>query len=267
MMGMPLAIERRRAGPALAVGMAAILGASGARPAAAQPPPNFIRELRYTCYPDKTQDLIAYFARLADADIKINSGRMRWMDGAPYGHFVIAGIPAYHLAEYDSRVGSGTVFSKAFGEEEYRKYAQGYSNAQMRTHSVIRRYRDDLSRNRAKHLRATTRVSRYTYVTVKPGKGTLFEQATQKAVAALGQVAPGAVLSAAQTMAGGGPQYLLVEPFASYEDLGKAVDLAAAVEKAFGKAEAAAWRARLAEAVENTEVVLMQKVAKDSFVP
>jgi len=262
MMGMALGMGR-----AWAVGIAATLAAFAAGPAVAQAPPNFIRELRYTCYPDKTPDLIAYFARLADADIQINSGRMRWMDGAPYGHFVIAGIPAYRLAEYDSRVGSGTVFSKAFGEEEYRKYAQGYSNAQMRTHSVIRRYRDDLSLNRAKHLRATTKVSRYTYVTVKAGKGAVYEQAAQKAVAALRQVAPGAVLSAAQTIAGGGPQYLLVEPFASYEDLGKAIDPAAAVEKAFGKVEAAAWRARLAESVESTEVALMQKVAKDSFVP
>lgn len=220
-------------------------------------PPNYIRELRYTCYPDKIGDLIAYFTRLAEADIKENSGRMRWMDSDPYGQLVIAGIPAYHLEEYDNRVGSGTVFTRAFGADEYRKYSAGYSNAQMRTHSVIRKYRDDLSMNRDKHLRATTKFSLYTYVTVKPGKAKLFEHSATKTIAACKQIAPDYILSAAQTIAGGGPEYLFVAPFKSYADLEKAIDAGLAVEKAFVKVEA----------VESTESVIMQKTAKDSFVP
>ena len=58
-----------------------------------------------------------------------------------------------------------------------------------------------------------------------------------------------------------------VTPFASYAELQKARIPATAVEEAFGKAEAAKWAAKVAEAVETTEYVLMQKAAKDSFVP
>lgn len=230
-------------------------------------PPNFIRELRYTCYPEKTQDLIAYFTRLAEADLKIQSGRMRWMDGQPYGQLVIAGIPAYRLEEYDTRPSSGSVFIRAFGEDEYRKYSSGYANAQMRTESVIRRYRDDLSLNRTRHLRQAAKISRYTYVTVKLGKASLFEQAATQMIAAYRQVAPEFVVSGAQTIAGGGAQYLFVSPFATYAALESALAPEAAVEKAFGKAELAARNKMISESVERTETIIMQKVGKDSFVP
>jgi hypothetical protein len=111
------------------------------------------------------------------------------------------------------------------------------------------------------------KIARHNYVTVKPGKVPLFEEAARELIAALKRIAPDMVMSGAQTIAGGGPQYLFVTPFASYAELQNARIPATAVEEACGKAEAAKWAAKVAEAVETTEYVLMQKAAKDSFVP
>ena len=52
-----------------------------------------------------------------------------------------------------------------------------------------------------------------------------------------------------------------------YAELQNARIPATAVEEAFGKAEAVMMAGKVAEAVETTEYVLMQKAAKDSFVP
>jgi len=252
---------------ALAILLAASAPAQNGEGAKKWTPPNYVRELRYTCYPDKARDMVLYFTRLAEADAKLNSGRMRWVDALPYGQLVISNLPAYHLDEYDARVDSGVILAKAFGDEEYHKLGELYSNAQQHTESVIRKYRDDLSLNRDKHLRANMKIARHNYVTVKPGKGPVFEEAARELIAALKKIAPNTILSCAQTIAGGGPQYLFVTPFASYAELQNARIPATAVEEAFGKAEAAKWAAKVAESVETTEYVLMQKAAKDSFVP
>src|SRR5579862_1726474 len=165
-------------------------------------PPNYVRELRYTCYPDKTRDMIAYFTRLAEADAKLHSGRMRWVDALPYGQLVISNLPAYRLEEYDTRVESGVILAKAFGDDEYRKLAELYRNAQQQSESVIRKYRDDLSINRDQHLRANMKIARHNYVTVKPGKVPLFEEAAHELIAALKKIAPGMIMSSAETIAG-----------------------------------------------------------------
>src|SRR5258708_12963873 len=75
-------------------------------------PPNYVRELRYTCYPDKARDMVTYFTRLAEADAKLNSGRMRWVDALPYGQLVISNLPAYSLAEYDARLDTSVNLAK-----------------------------------------------------------------------------------------------------------------------------------------------------------
>jgi len=252
---------------ALAVLVAAVTSAQQGDSVKKWTPANYVRELRYTCYPDKVHDMLQYFTRLAEADAKLNSGRMRWVDALPYGQLVISNIPAYHLSEYDARVDSGMILAKAFGDEEYHKLGELYINAQERTESVIRKYRDDLSINRDKYLRANMKIARHNYVTVKPGKVPLFEEAARELIAALTKIAPDMVMSCAQTISGSGPHYLFVVPFASYAELQNARIPATAVEAAFGKEEAAKWAAKVTEAVENTEYVLMQKAAKDSFVP
>lgn len=229
-------------------------------------PPNFIRELRYTCYPDKVDDLIAYFTRLAEADIKINSGRMRWMDGYPYGQLVIAGIRAYHLEEYDTRVGSGTVFAKAFGEDEYRKFSTGYSNAQMRTESVIRKYRNDLSMNREKHAREGIKATAYLFVTIVPGKNQPFGQLWLRALSAYKKVAPAMIISAAQTLAGGGPQYVFARPLKSYAEFETDLAPEEAVERAFGKREAETFSRLVSESVSKWETLVFDRGNADTNV-
>ena len=103
----------------------------------------------------------------------VNSGRLRWVDALSTGQLVISKPAYHHLDDYDARVDSGPILAKAFGDANIT-LAELYSNAQERTESVIRKYRDDLSLNRDKHLRATMKIARHNYVTVKPGKGPLF---------------------------------------------------------------------------------------------
>jgi len=50
---------------------------------------------------------------------------------------------------------------------------------------VISKYRDDLSLNRDKHLRANMKLARHNYVTVKPGKVPLFEEAARELIESL----------------------------------------------------------------------------------
>ena len=123
--------------------------------------------------------------------MQTQSGRQRFVDIQPYSNYRVISMPARELGEFDNRVSSSAVFSKAFGEDEYHKYAALYNEAQITATSVIRKYRNDLSLNRAKQLREQTRTTAYTFVTVFPLKGPVFESLWLKAFGCVQESAAG----------------------------------------------------------------------------
>jgi hypothetical protein len=232
----------------------------------AQDAPNYVYEVWYQVYSNKSRVFNEYFQKLKQADLQTHSGRQRFVDIQPYSNTRVISMPAKELGEFDTRVSSGAVFSKAFGEEEYRKHDALYSQAQISATSVIRRYRNDLSLNRDKHLREQTRTTACTYVTVFPLKGPVFEALWHKAVDAYRKVQPEIIFTAAQTIAGLGPQYVIARPLKSYGEFAGDLTPEQAVEKAFGQAERDNFNRLVASSIKTWDTVLMDKGDMDTNV-
>jgi len=231
-----------------------------------QDAPNYVYELWYQVYSNKSRGFNQYFQKLKEADLQTHSGRQRFVDLQPYSNTRVIFMPAKELGEFDTRVSSSAVFSKAFGEEEYHKYAALYNEAQITATSVIRKYRNDLSLNRDKHLREQTRTTAYTFVTLYPLKGPAFEALWHKAVEAYRKVQPDIILTAAQTIVGSGPQYVIARPLKSYGEFEGDLTPEQAVEKAFGQAERDNFNRLVASSIKTWETVLMDKGDMDTNV-
>ena len=141
-----------------------------------------------------------------------------------------------------------------------------YNEAQITATSVIRRYRNDLSLNRDKHLREQTRTTAYTFVTVFPLRGPVFEALWLKAVGAYKKVQPDIILTAAQTIVGSGPQYVVARPLKNYGEFEGDLTPEQAVEKAFGKTERDNFNRLVSESIKTWDTVLMDKGDMDTNV-
>ena len=227
---------------------------------------NYVYELWYQVYSNKSRGFNQYFQKLKEADLQTNSGRQRFVDIQPYSNTRVISMPAKELGEFDNRSTSSAVFNKAFGEAEYHKYAALYNEAQITATSVIRKYRNDLSLNRDKHVRERTATTAYTFVTVFPLKGPVFEQLWLKAVEAYKKVEPDIILIAAQTIVGSGAQYVVARPLKSYGEFEGDLTPEQAVEKAFGAAERDNFNRLVASSIKTWDTVLMDKGDMDTNV-
>ena len=237
------------------------IGAALAAIAAAQPapPPNYVYEIWWEVYTNKGAALTRYLTRLREADLKTASGRRRFADIHPWSNRRIVSAPLVELGDYDRRLESATVFRQAFGDEEYRQYAAALAEAQISRTSYLRKYRDDLSLHRDRHTRDGIRATAYSFVTVWPWKEPQFEQLWRRALAAYRKVAPEMVLTVAETLAGGGAQYVVARPLTSYAQFETDLTPEQAVEKAFGAAELEKFNRLVSETVRKWETFLFDK--------
>lgn len=239
-------------------------------PAAPPSPPGewrYLRELRYQCLPGKTSGQIDYYVKMAEVDERTKSGRMRWIDREAYGGLVIASIPARTMTEFDTRPDSGPLFTSVFSPDEWRATVAAANACLEREYSVFRAIRPDLSLNLAHFSRAKTRYTLYTHVWVKPGLGHVFGKAAAMQVAAAQKLGSTGVAIGTQKMSGEGPDFVFLSPVESFAALGTLMIGRASIEKALGLAEADAYTALIAQSVERTDSMLMQKAARDTFVP
>ena len=227
---------------------------------------NYVYELWYQVYSNKSRGFNQYFQKLKEADMQTQSGRQRFVDIQPYSNTRVISMPAKELGELDNRSSSSDVFSKAFGEAEYHKYAALYNEAQITATSVIRRYRNDLSLNRDKHVRERTATTAYTFVTVFPLKGPVFEQLWLKAVEAYKKVQPDIILTAAQTIVGSGAEFVIARSLKSYGEFEGDLTPEQAVEKAFGATERDTFNRLVASSIKTWDTVLMDKGDMDTNV-
>jgi hypothetical protein len=231
-----------------------------------QDAPNYVYELWYQVYSNQSRGFNQYFQKLKEADLQTKSGRQRFVDIQPYSNTRVISMPSKELGEFDNRMSSSAVFTKAFGADEYHKYATLYNEAQITATSVIRRYRNDLSLNRDKHARERTATTAYTFVTVFPLKGPVFEGLWLKAMEAYRKVQPEIILIAAQTIVGSGAQYVVARPLKSYREFEGDLTPEQAVEKAFGKTERDNFNRLVSESIKTWDTVLMDKGDMDTNV-
>jgi hypothetical protein len=250
----------------------ALLAASpelAAQPPEPSPPAEwrYLRELRYQCAPGKTTGQIDYYVKMAEVDVRTKSGRMRWIDREAYGGLVIATIPAKTMAEFDSRPDSGPLFTSVYSPDEWRATVAAANGCLEREYSVFRAIRPDLSYNVASFTRSKARYTMYTNVWVKPGMGHVFARAAALQVAAAQKLRSAAVAIGTQKLVGEGPDFVFLTPVASFAELGALFLGRAAIGKALGPAEAETYTKLIAESVERTDSMLMQKASRDTFVP
>ncbi len=238
-----------------------LIGAALAAIAAAQQaaPPNYVYEIWWEVYTNKSAALTRYLTRLREADLKIASGRRRFADVHPWSNRRIVSVPLAELGDYDRRPESATVFRQAFGDQEYRQYAAALAEAQISRTSYLRKYRNDLSLNRDRQAREGIQATAYSFVTVLPAKEPQFEELWRRVIAAYRKVAPEMVLTVAETLAGGGPQYVAARPLASYAQFETDLTPEQAVEKAFGAAEREKFNRLVSETVRKWETFLFDK--------
>ena len=229
----------------LALGLGLLGGASGHTLSAQQAstplkpwtgPPRYLRELRYPGTTGKPMTgRIRYYVKMAEVDEKTNSGRMRWMDRAVGTPLMIAFIPAYKLDDFDTRPDSGKLFTEVFGAEDWRKTAEAAREPGPEI-QVLRRFRDDLSMNRDKFAPSQRRTTFYTAVHVKPGMSLHFQQSLKRAVEAYKKVSPDMIINVAETIMPepDGPDFVVMVPLKSNDEIDKWMDMQSAVEKAFG---------------------------------
>lgn len=252
------------------------LGAGAGRTQTETPwngPPNWMRELRYDGVPGRQMsNRVEYYVKMAKADEQGKSGRMRWVDRAIGRPLMIAFIPAYKLEEFDTRAGSGPLMTAAFSAEEWQATARAAAEDGTET-EVLRRFRNDLSLNRDRHIPSRRGLTLYTEVSVAPGMSWRFERVLKRALEAYAKVAPDTIISTMETVFGqpDGPDYALMQPFGSgngtYGSVEAYESMHAAVAEAFGEREADAWSENLAAAVTAIDHLMLRRAAPDTFVP
>jgi hypothetical protein len=197
----------------LAVVASASTGATGG-PAGAQ----YAFEIWYDLRPELAGPFDEYFRRLEVASVAAGRPVERWVDASHQGSRRIVTLPASSLSAFGSDRYNESVLRAAFGDDTYRALTAQYDRAQLSRTSFIRRYRDELSLRRQRHARAGLWGTAYTLVDVGPGREREFERLWRRAMEAHGRLTPDLVLSVSETIAGGGPRYLIAQPVGSADD-------------------------------------------------
>ncbi len=190
-------------------------GAAGTGPAEAR----YAFEIWYDLRPELAAQFDDYFRRLEDAGVAAGHPVERWVDASHQGSRRIVTLPAAHLTDFGSDRYNEAVLRTAHGEQASRALATQYIDAQLSRASFIRRYRDDLSLRRQGHARAGLWGTAYTLVDVAPGRHREFDSLWRRAIEAHARVSPDLVLTVSETIAGGGPRYLIAQPLRSHDDV------------------------------------------------
>jgi len=224
----------------------------------------FALEIWYDIAPGAAADFDAYSRTRQALGPRIPNGSQRWVDVEPATGRRVVTVPTTALSSFGQERATETGMRRLMGEVAYRELTQPFNDAQLSRRSYIRKYRDDLSWNRAHHLRAQSWGTEVIFISVDPGRARDFERLWTRALAAYSHAAPSAAITVAETVAGGGASYVLLRPLASAtaEPLPTPLD---AVADAAGPDDAGDFRRRWAKVVTAWDRVVLQRTEFDAL--
>lgn len=241
---------------AACLALAAAVGptrAAGTGPAGAR----YAFEIWYDVRPELAAQFDDYFRELEAAGVAAGRPVERWIDASHHGSRRIVTLPAADLETFGSDRYNEAVLRAAHGDQASLGLTAQYIDAQLSRASFIRRYRDDLSLRRQLHVRDALWGTAYTLVDVAPDRHREFEQLWRRAIDAHASAEPDLVLTVSETLAGGGPRYLIAQPLRSHDDARRlAYDDVAGV---FAPRDAASFVRRFREVVVGWETAVYQR--------
>jgi hypothetical protein len=197
--------------------------------------PNYVFETLFNVRAEALPAFDRYWSTLKEIDAD-GGGPLRFVDAAGTGTSRRVTLPVVRLAEYSFDRRNEGALRAALGEDAAATLIQQFNDAQISRAAYLRQYRHDLGLGRDVRAR-TTEVA---FVTVLDGKQQLFERAWRRVAEAHRRLDPNAVVSVAQTLVGGGPQFVIAQPV--HEDAGRSAlrltDPIALVREAAGQAAA-----------------------------
>lgn len=201
----------------LALAGPAAIGADGGPGAV----PRYSFEIWYDLRPELTAQFDDYFHQLERAETRTGHAVERWVEASFQGSRRIVTRPAESLGAFGSDRSPETVLRTVLGDQGFHALVRRYDDAQFSRASFIRHYRDDLSLRRERHARSGHWGTAYTLVAVASGREREFERLWRRAIASHARVAPDLVLAVSETIAGGGPRYLVAQPLRASDDPGR----------------------------------------------
>jgi hypothetical protein len=239
--------------------------ASGQTPPLLEPASaNVALEIWYEIHPGAAAQFDAYSLRRRELGSRIPNGPQRWVDVEPATGRRLVTLPAARLTDFGQERHVEVGLQALMGDLAYRALVTPFNDAQLSRRSYIRKFRGDLSWNRLRHTRAGLWGTEMTQVTIVPGKAREFERLWKEAMPAYLHEAPGDTVTVAETVAGGGPQYVLMRPLATPSDRGSFPTPGDEVERAFGAAAGRDFKRRFDVVVATWEPLVLVRTDFDA---
>ncbi len=157
-------------------------------------------------------------------------------------------------ADLDKLPNEMEVLAKAYGKQEAENILKTGSECELSSRIYFRKMRPDLSLRADQNDLARARLTRSTYVTIRPGRGLDFEYALKKVIEAHQKLDTKAHFTVSQTLSGGPPGYVITTTAGAFGDFD--YDAGNVIEKAFGTEEFNRFRTTIAEAVDHSENIV-----------
>ncbi len=195
---------------------------------------------------------------------RIPNGIERWVDSRSDTGGRVVTVPARTLAELGRERNAEAGLESLMGEQAYRALVSGFREAQLAGASYLRRYRHDLSQRGVGVARDALWATEVTQVTLATGRVREFPSLWKTALSAYGRVLPNTEYQVAETLVGGGPQFVVLRPLRSEADRQAWLHPADAVERASGTKAGEQFRRRFASLVQSWEPVLLERTQNDA---
>ncbi len=157
-------------------------------------------------------------------------------------------------ADLDKLPNEMEVLSKAYGKQEAENIFKTASECELSSRMYFRRMRPDLSLRADLNDMARAKLTRASYLTIRPGRGPDFEYLVKKVIDAHQKLDTKAHFTVSQTLSGGAPSYVIATTAGTFGDFD--YDPGNVIEKAFGTEEANRFLTTIAEVVERSENIV-----------